>query len=312
MAKKVIMIGDRKFHIPFVDLIPYDDAQMAELKRSIEEMGGVQEPIVCWKEKHKKGEDVVVEGAHRTISVSELGLGKIPMRLVSFKSEAEAKDYCIRANVDRRQLTVAQQQEYRQDRIQRVADQRAEGKSIRTIAEEEGISKSQVEKDLKAAEDKGLDTKPTNGKVLGADGRTQPAKKRNKTPEPPKRDQFRNEVPKKLRPVFFDPWLYAAYDSLCLTADNLRKARLADGFKKRLKVFPFFKEEDCVDALYMIDNALSGLIDHINKMRPAGVCPKCGGEGCASCKMSGLVPRELYGKLKEEKEKADKAEKAKK
>jgi hypothetical protein len=38
--------------------------------------------------------------------------------------------------------------------------------------------------------------------------------------------------------------------------------------------------------------------DHFKEFRPSGVCPSCGGEGCADCRLSGLVPRKDYADLK--------------
>lgn len=70
------------------------------------------------------------------------------------------------------------------ERRERVAAARVAGKSLRTIAEEEGVSKKTVERDLEGVTVSGGETvTPPDGKIIGQDGRQQPATKPK--PEPP-------------------------------------------------------------------------------------------------------------------------------
>ena len=46
-------------------------------------------------------------------------------------------------------------------------------------------------------------------------------------------------------------------------------------------------------------NYLDQILNFLKENRPAGVCPACAGKGCDKCNLKGLVPRELYLKLKD-------------
>lgn len=92
-------------------------------------------------------------------------------------SEEDAKQRCLSLNLFRRHMTAEEQQEARAGRIARVAASRAAGKSIRTIAAEEQVSKTQVAKDL---EDNPAAPRPAT--VTGRNGVAYPG--RRKRPRP--------------------------------------------------------------------------------------------------------------------------------
>lgn len=120
--------------------------------------------VVLAKSKRKQG-DAKIEPVYR-----QLPKGEDPQEFVERENELRkhfSQDYMER----KRHL-----------RIERVARMRAEGKSTRVIAEEEGVSKSQVERDLKASGVPGGDTCPPNGTVTGKDGKEYSATKPEPTP----------------------------------------------------------------------------------------------------------------------------------
>src|SRR5271166_3412700 len=153
---KVVKIGDKKFALPFIDHIEFLPHQLESLRLSIEEDGAVHVPVVCWKEKSSKDVLTVVDGANRCIFASEFEFTKIPFHLKSFKSETEAMDFCEKINDDRRQSTDDGPERRRQARINRVVQSRQEGKSIRTIAQDEKISTQTVLQDIKRSQDSGV------------------------------------------------------------------------------------------------------------------------------------------------------------
>lgn len=124
-----------------------------------------------------------------------------------------------------------------------------------------------------------------------------------KPPAPPKssdemKDDFGNDVPKRCRAAFGDPWIQHTFDTLAIFAEDFRKHRYADGMNKRKRAFPAINAKDFIDGIGMIDATLDKIIQHIKENRPAGVCPPCDGKGCSDCSMSGLVSRKIYGDLK--------------
>jgi hypothetical protein len=296
----------------------------------------VREPIVTWKERSVRGQETVVDGANRVLISAEEKLPRPPIRKESFASDDEAREECERLNYARRQLTVDQKRVKRTARIERVVEARQEGKSEREIAEDLGVSKTQVHRDLEtAATGPGGPVETPDGKVTGQDGRQQPARKpRNlcdrctkeypgkgkpgcpacrdlnhkpkaapkvKPPEDPEDvpfDSYGTPLPKRCRDAYVDPWIQEAVDFLGVASVQFWQMRLADGMRKREKRYPFIMAQDFIDGYGFAGNYIDQLLEHLKEFRPAGVCPACKGEGCGHCKMCGLVSRKVYESLK--------------
>jgi hypothetical protein len=77
-------------------------------------------------------------------------------------------EFVVAMNDHRRHEDLKTRQERRKRRIERVAGARAEGKSTRTISKEEGISETQVRRDLQNGEDQGVGVQYTNGQENGS------------------------------------------------------------------------------------------------------------------------------------------------
>ena len=139
----------------------------------------------------------------------------VPVEHEGELTDEQAEQLLDEAHLGRRNLTPKKQEERRKARVERVAEKRSEGKSIRTIAEEEGVSKSQVERDLSTVPGGTVEPK----KVKGKDGKTRPATKkkptvpggtveRNGKPDKDRAPQFFWEKPP--HPVTGDTWPAAA------------------------------------------------------------------------------------------------------
>jgi hypothetical protein len=144
------------------------------------------------------GRRCVIDGASRL----ELAAGAdesvnltVPVQHLGDLTDEAARELALTLNADRRHLTPEEQHAARRERIERVAAARAAGDSLRTIAEREGVSLGQVQRDLSDGESgvsgdtpvagsgSGVspDT-PTGGvsgdtpaRVRGADGKSYPA-----------------------------------------------------------------------------------------------------------------------------------------
>jgi len=321
------MIGNRRFKLPYIDLIPYDDDQLAALTNDIREDGRVIVPIVCWKEKKKSGEDIVIDGAHRCVVASDQKLDSIPIRYESFESEEEAVAAVERINDIRRQSTPQQVEKRRRARVDKVAELARQGESTRAIAEKVGASQSQVQRDIAATESRGsvdavngkdgkkraanvvickrckrLGGKPVKGCKQCERARNQKAgaaakKKAAEAQADAKVDCFKTPVPAKLCGPLFDPWIQDTIDFLEKTSEAFRGERLRDRMAKKEGKFPFFNRKDFVDGCALVIDYLDQLLTHLRERRPAAVCPSCEGTGCGHCKMSGLVPRIIYAEI---------------
>ncbi len=114
-------------------------------------------------------------------------------------------------------------------------------------------------------------------------------------------DSFGTELPKRCRGAFCDPWIEETQLFLESISEQVRMKKIITGMEKRAKVYPFFDSKDFIDGVGFTIQYLDQLIKHLRDFAPAGVCPACDGEGCGGCKMTGLVPRDVYTKLKKEK-----------
>ena len=83
--------------------------------------------------------------------------------------------------------------------MQRVAEKRKEGKSIRTIADEEGVDSKTIQKDLKEAAGVDGSTPEPEPEVKGKDGKTY--KPKAARPSPPPAPQREPDPPKPVRKV---------------------------------------------------------------------------------------------------------------
>jgi hypothetical protein len=169
-----ITIGERTFTVLFPDLLrPLTPAERANLRESIQSEGMFVPIIVDEK-------DGIIDGINRATIASELGydLDELPLQVVDYLTTAGKRKMVLDLHWARRHLTPDEQQALRQQRIARVAEARQEGKSLRTIAEAEGVSHQQIKRDLdEAATVTGVTVEPEGGKVHGRDGKDRPATK---------------------------------------------------------------------------------------------------------------------------------------
>jgi ParB-like chromosome segregation protein Spo0J len=156
----VIALGDRKFRLPYIDLLrPLSDQEYEALLNSITEHGIVN-PIVVTED------GVVLDGYHRLRAAVELGLApsSVPVVVVPFLDEQSRVAMAIALNANRRQL---KDEDLRRAAL--VLRQRLRA-SFRRIAEITGIPKSTV---ALWCQEAGLDDVVET--VIGRDGKEYPA-----------------------------------------------------------------------------------------------------------------------------------------
>ncbi len=175
---KQVQLGTILYSLPFIDEIEMDADDIAALRESIRKKGRVREPVLCWQEHKANGRETIVDGAHRVTLAAELGLEAVPRRYQSFDSEEAAREECKDLNLDRRQLSDEAKRVRRSGRIEQIAELRSQGHSVRAIAEEVGVSPSQVHRDIEDASGVPGGTVATpNGQVTGLDGKKHSAGK---------------------------------------------------------------------------------------------------------------------------------------
>jgi hypothetical protein len=118
------------------------------------------------------GHDKFLIDGYNTLELcQERGVQPTEPRKVYFKDRQGVLDWIDRRQRSRRNLTTKQMAQRKAERVDRVVEGRQEGKSIRTLAEEEGVSKSTIEDDLKTASVQGRTVEPTSGKITGKSGK---------------------------------------------------------------------------------------------------------------------------------------------
>lgn len=322
-----------EFHPIAADWDLLDGEQYDALRESVRTIG-LQKDILLYEGK-------IADGRNRYRACLD---ENVEPRFSEFDgTEAELLEQLNALNDARRHDKQEALRRRREARVQRIAEARRQGQSLRAIAEKEEVSETQVRRDLEsstapgdgAVENGSKQGIPENGKVTGRDGRTRTAtpektailcdrcqrvgavpgcnqcKEASKAAKETKQkakaearkagsettDAFGNVVPKGCLDAWSDGWIQEAYDFLCSQSEAFRKRRLADGMKKREKHYPFFHAPDFIDGVGFVIEYFDKLIQHVKDKRPAGVCPACGGEKCAECRFSGLVPRDLYKDL---------------
>jgi hypothetical protein len=290
--------GDMEFHSLCVKYPLMPKAELERIECDMKNNGFDKRfPIILFQNK-------ILDGRNRFVASSNANVEPVYVEFEGDESEAER--LVVRANEERRHLNQEWMIANRKERIERVANARANGQSIRTIAENEGVSPATVKKDVDSISGVHPRTPDEEPKVNGKDGKKYSPKKKEKKsgvhPRTPEKevavDNYRNPLPKHCLSTFQDPWIQAAIDSITEMERNFREERIADGMAKRAKHYPFFNQKDFIDGVGFVQNYLEQLSNHLNQYRPVAVCPSCGGDKCADCRMSGLVYQELYEKLK--------------
>jgi ParB-like chromosome segregation protein Spo0J len=126
----------------FLPILPEKDREV--LKQDIIK-NGIQVPLIVSKD------FVVIDGCNRRLIAAELGLPEIPIiRLNTDSDEADCEELTLRMNLHRRHLSQKQHFDYQQRLVTLAAKRLVAGKSstIRKIAEESGIPKSNVDRIL--------------------------------------------------------------------------------------------------------------------------------------------------------------------
>ncbi len=193
MSAEPIVFHGTEYHILFPDLMreltPEEDADLGE---KIKERGRVVKPIIT------DGMRGIVDGAHRLRWAVKLGLekSKVPFSSDGKEMNADQQEVlCREVNDTGRQDPFKVRQQNRKKRVERVAEARQQGKTTREIAETEGVSQTQVQRDLNTAESESVEpgggSTETNGtpaspKVKGKDGKSYASRKRppKKPPKP--------------------------------------------------------------------------------------------------------------------------------
>jgi hypothetical protein len=144
----------------------------------------------------------VIDGINRLRLAAELGLATVPVEVRPGLAHETKIKLAYSLNEDRRQLDAAALKKLRGQRVARVAEARRRGMSTRTIAEQEGVSQTQVVADIRKATEQGCSIAPKGGEVTGKDGKKRPARRthgeRSATPKvepageapPPQPDLF--------------------------------------------------------------------------------------------------------------------------
>lgn len=172
----------------------HTEKELAVMEDTIREYG-IREPIRIYTDTTLNRENCIADGEGRLGLAVKLGLAFEDVKFEDFGEMTTQEAYegiALVHNDGRRQDSADEverrriEREERHARIHRVMRAREEGKSIRVIAEEIGVSKSQVERDLADAESTVPGgTVATPERIVGKDGKERPAVMPPKPPPVP-------------------------------------------------------------------------------------------------------------------------------
>ena len=147
-----VRLGNLTYHLPFAGLLrPLSPLELTELRTSITRHNKVLNRAVTY-DSAAWGTRCVIDGANRLQIAAELDLD-VPVQHRGAMSDEDARAECLDLNLARRHLTVEELEAARSGRILRVVAAKEEGRSTRAIARSEGVSQTQVRRDLADAEE---------------------------------------------------------------------------------------------------------------------------------------------------------------
>ena len=179
---KVITYRGKEYACPFSEAIP---RHTADERARMDENTEFVYPVLLYLDTDTGRNRCVLDGEGRLESAARTGAA-VEFRHLGPMPTAAARELAERIENDRRHEKPEVIRRRREERLKRVAEARAEGKSIRTIAEEEGVSPTQVVADLKAASEGTVQgcTVETPSTVTGKDGKQRPATMPKAEPQP--------------------------------------------------------------------------------------------------------------------------------
>lgn len=276
---------------------------------------GLDKPITLYQGK-------ILDGRNRYRACLEVGL---PPRFEAYKGD-DPEAFVETQNDYRRHESMERLMQRREERIQRVARKRREGKSTRQIATEEGISESQVRRDLDASGAPPGAPENENGTTTGRDGKKYPAKQPPREREPGddteieekqarmdearagkyrpragRKDVLGNTVPDHLRDVFGDSALQESIAEVEEFAKGFR--RLHERLKHKIQHFPYALADKLFEALADGEHAAQLVRDSLKPGLPYVLCPSCGGNNpkCKVCRAGcGYLSQWRYEELREQ------------
>ncbi len=280
-------------------------------------------------------EGKIVIGRNRFIACQRAEVEPVVRELKLRKGET-LEEVISRDNDIRRHDPVEQQKRRRKERVQRIVAARAEGQSTRTIAENEGVSQTQVQQDLRhvteqggcsvtstdenTANQVGSRTTPPSGKVTGINGRMQtatPAKPDPLTCEGCKRKKRVGQKPakkcpdcKKLRDAAKlakevesaknepeeEPEEPATVEEE-IKSQNSALEKFARGLDAYLASVPDDPWLHDLDRWKMALSKAKAITETIRSAKCYKPCPLCKGEKCVKCHKTGRVTKYAYQQM---------------
>lgn len=239
-------------------------------------------------------------------------------KYVQFPEDGDAEAFVGAVNDQRRHETQEKATERIEERRKRVAEGRAEGKSLRTIAATENVSVSTVVNDLEAS---GVQGCTPDGKVTGKDGKAQSATKAEvlcgrcqrvgkqkdcEACKEAKKAAAKAKQPTHKRGLDIPDQLLDAdpKEPKEETVDDVRQRTNTEKEVFARKIIALIDE---IPKDPWIDNDMNVRASIAEKLKHAAglvrstkcpkLCPMCRGEGCRSCYSTGRVTQGKYQQL---------------
>lgn len=297
----------------------------AEFKQLCDDIlaNGLREPIILFAGK-------ILDGRNRHRACVASGVEPRYEEYVGDDPEA----FVDSLNLHRRHLSAEAQSKARAERVARVAEARSAGESLPSIAESEGVSIAQVQRDLEKSGLPGGKPETKDGKVTGKDGKKYEASKpkksnpeangatKNQVSEREPGDDSESEaaatngqatrgtrstqgqfdatgqaVPTNLRDIFGDTWINDARANVGRVLDGMSVHGLKTALKGKSRHYPFLRAADVLQHFDDARTALEACLETLIAGQADIVCRLCAGEGCDDCRRCGHVPKWRHEEL---------------
>jgi hypothetical protein len=254
---------EHPFH-PLADQYPLmSEAELDRLAGRIKRFGQ-RLPII-----RQAGTGLILDGRNRYLACLRAGVD--PWYEDTDYPDKHLADWVEDANEHRRHLSPEFLARKAQERRERVRDGRRRGESLRALAGREGVSVSQVQRDL--GDRQGAPPGAPAGGGAPADARGEP-------------------VPEGLRDVFADRTFTSVHQELSTFLARLQGGAFLDLLAGSPALSAFLHVEAMERDLADAAKALRRAVALVAAAAPYAACPRCGGAGgdCTDCRCAGWVP----------------------
>ncbi len=113
-------------------------------------------------------------------------------------------------------------------------------------------------------------------------------------------DFFKNPLPDNCKPVYMNKTVQKLIDDFGEAIARWETPECQFALEKEKHLLPWYDAAKFQERIQIVTHDLIVILADLQANRPMGLCPKCGGQRCETCRSCGMLPRAVYERLKDE------------